>query len=109
MRKTSLILAGIVLLYAAACSKKNPPDGPLPAPLQKMIAQDTNCVCEPFLEKLLWRNQVVYALGYTSATCDWTPFYYDAAGEPLVLPAGTTLGSFALEAKDIKRVWSCGH
>ncbi|HWK02544.1 MAG TPA: hypothetical protein VNS58_02870 [Puia sp.] len=107
MTKTLLILTSIVLLYLTACSKKTA-DEPLPAPLQKLIAQDTGCICNPYLQKYTWRNQVVYMLGYASINCDWIPFYYDAAGEPLILPAGYTLTTFGAEMKPIKIVWSCG-
>ena len=111
MRKTLLILAGVVLLYAAACSKKNGPstDVPLPASLQKMIAQDTNCTCSPYLKEYVWRNQVVYLQGCAGTACNCFSLYYTAEGEPIEMPAGYTVDNFLAEAPLVKIVWSCGQ
>ena len=103
---TRIIFLSVVLLYATACSKKTANDQ-LPASLQKMIAQDTSCVCDPYLKKFIWRFQVVYQLGYTGIACDWAPFYYNAAGEPFTMATGYTLDNFLGEALLVKTVWSC--
>jgi hypothetical protein len=107
MTKTILIPISVVLLYVTACSKKAA-DDQLPASLQKVIAQDTSCICDPYLKKYTWRNQVVYLLGAAGPACDWAPLYYTAVGEPLTMATGYTVDNFWKEAKIIKIAWSCG-
>ena len=103
------IIYFFVIAIFAACSKSAPEKTVIPAALEKVIADNSNCTCEPYIDQYQWKGTTVYLLAYTGPTCSWIPTYFDKDGIVFTMPAGYSLNDFLQESTSRKPVWKCGQ
>lgn len=101
------LVAGILITLQIACTK-NKINDPLPDALQTII-DNSNCTCQPWINKYYWKAQDVYVLGYAGVTCNWVPVYFDASGTTIEMPKDYTFGDFLKQAAFIEKNWDCGR
>ncbi|MGC4099785.1 hypothetical protein [Ferruginibacter sp.] len=104
-----ILLSLCLMAIFTACSKSTDQTAMMPPALEKVIADNSNCICEPFIDQYQWRGQVVYLLAYKGPTCNWIPGYFDKDGVVITMPAGYTLDNFLQESSFTKAVWKCGQ
>lgn len=103
------IVVVIVLITGfIACSKNTKEEQQqVPPSIQKIITDNSRCMCLPYIKEFSWRGEVVYLLGFRGPACSWFPSYYDASGATITMAAGYTLNDFLSETQFIKTVWQC--
>jgi hypothetical protein len=98
----SLIILGLSI---NACSKQNID---APAPIKELIARSSDCtICPSFVDKYLWRNQVVYIYTCNGPTCDCMVLYFNEKGENMSMQQGYLFDNFLQEAQLTRHVWKC--
>ncbi|MFT3826130.1 MAG: hypothetical protein QM731_19565 [Chitinophagaceae bacterium] len=104
MKPVATLLLGLLLF--TACSK-NEQTKDLPASVQKLIDENTNCICLPKLDERSYQSKTVYNLYYLGPNCNTISTIYDDKGtlltrsyEPLYV---SIMGNSAL----VRNVWSC--
>lgn len=75
--------------------------------LKSIIANHNDCTCEPFINKYLWKNKIVYVLAFKGPTCDWTPSYFNEEGVEFNMENNYTLDNFIEESSFLKNIWTC--
>jgi len=81
----------------------------IPTPLIRVIQDIKSCTCSPTINSYRWQGEKVYVLGSVAPNCQWTPSYYNSAGELKTMPAGYTLTQFIQESSWIELVWQCNY
>ncbi|GAA4805420.1 hypothetical protein GCM10023231_38280 [Olivibacter ginsenosidimutans] len=104
LRNTSLSL---LLLFALACSKDKNLSENLPAPVKQVI-EESNCVCDPYIDLYKWRGQQLYFFGYKGPACNWAPRFVDGEGKDITL-SQEEIQQFHNEATKIKNIWTCAE
>ena len=95
----------VLSLYLHACSKEKID---APAAIKELIAGSHECTsCPSFVDKYLWRNQVVYIYTCNGPACDCMVFYYNEKGETLTMEQGYSFDDFRKEAQLTTHVWTC--
>lgn len=100
----------LLSLLAVSCTKKNteqPHQGETPANIEKLIAENKNCFCDPYIDLLLWKDKPTYLFSVRGAACDFKHLYYDQNGQQFELPAGYNHDNFMEDSKLIEHVWAC--
>ncbi len=107
MLKYCLVLAFSIVSFLS-CSKENK-EKEIPEAIKELIEANKNCICDPYIDQYLWKEKVIYFLGYKGPACDWFPTFYDDKGERINMEWDYVVNHFAEESKLIKRIWSCGE
>jgi hypothetical protein len=94
----------VVSFYLYSCNKEKID---APEPLKNKIAKATNCTCDPYVDKYLWRNKETYIWTCGGPACDCIVTYYDEKGNVLTMDSTFTFDEFRHESQFIKHVWSC--
>lgn len=98
---SSLLLLSLVF-YSCSKEKSGTPEA-----IKELMAQNANCICDPYINQYLWRQQKVYVLAAKGPACDWQPAYYRENGEEFSMVAGYSLDDFLRESQLLKEVWAC--
>ena len=99
------LLYGLLLSLAVPACKKSSIEAP--EPIQQIMAQQTNCVCEPYIDQYTWRGKAVYVYSCNGPTCFCGAAYYDKEGNRITMPQDYSLNAFRQEAKFVRNVWRC--
>ena len=95
----------LIPLLFAGCKKD---DKTLPVPASvKLLIQQYDCTCGPFVDKYTWRHKIVYLYSCNGPNCNCVTFYYDAEGNQFYMHTGYTADDFIAEASRIENVWTC--
>ena len=94
----------LVSLLVSACMKNSLET---PEPIKQIIARQTSCTCEPFIDQYTWRGEAVYVESCSGPTCFCGVVYYDKEGKSITMPQGYTFNDFRLEANFVRNVWRC--
>ncbi|HTE13427.1 MAG TPA: hypothetical protein VK645_20750 [Chitinophagaceae bacterium] len=108
------LFLGFIACAAICCScSKNQvvvleavPD-PITAVIQDLKTQNPTCICEPYMNQYIWKNENVYVLAEKGAYCNWAPVYYHSNGERFEVKTGYTYDKFLQESQLVKNVWTC--
>lgn len=79
----------------------------IPPAIQALIAQNSSCTCDPYIDQYEWKGQTVYVSSCKGPACLCSASFYDAAGNPLGEGQSLSLNTFRQEARFIGNVWSC--
>ena len=96
----ALLLAGTTLL--PFCKKEVETT---PKPILDLIAKQTNCTCEPYIDEYRWQSKVVYVFSCKGPACFCGSEFYDAEGN--LVGQGLSLHDFRQGATFKRHVWSC--
>lgn len=99
-----VLTVGACLLTACKKDKVNTVEEEL---INKVKAENPNCVCLPFIAKYEWLGRIVYVQSYMGPACNTIPAFYNASGEKTEVPAGTRYDDFIAQSTFIKEIWSC--
>jgi len=79
----------------------------IPPALRYITSEHPGCICEPYLNEYLWRNQTVFVLLEAGIACDTRPIFYNENGEEFNMEQGYTFEMFQQESVLVKRIWTC--
>ena len=99
-----VLTVGACLL--SAC-KKDKPTSVEDNLINKVKAENPNCICDPFIKQYEWLGRTVYVQAYMGAACSTMPAFYNSSGEKTEVPARISFDEFIAQSKFIKDVWSC--
>lgn len=78
-----------------------------PEAIRQLISTHSNCLCEPYIYKYLWRSNTVYLSSCAGPACDCTTTYYDENGHEFKMQPGYSPDNFRQESQFLKNVWTC--
>lgn len=102
--KWLLVFVNVLGLFFFSCSKEN---HDVPPSLKQIIANNSSCECNPFIDEYLYKNETVYLQSCGGPACDCTVTFYDSNGERMSTEPGYVPSGFIQESKLVKHVWSC--
>lgn len=94
-------------LFFCSCSKEKREKLNAPEAIKELILKSTNCTCDPYINKYLWRGKTVYLWSCNGPACDCMTIYYNESGEKFNMDAGYTPDNFRQESRLVKNIWSC--
>lgn len=104
MLHRSVLHFTLIFITIFACSKG---DVALPERIKNIISTHDTCVCEPYIYKYKWRNQIIFAESVRGITCNSIPLYYDENGNDFTMDSSYRYDEFLAEAILIEKSWHC--
>jgi hypothetical protein len=107
MLKYCLVLAFSIVSFLS-CSKENK-EKEIPEAIKDLMEEaNKNCICDPYIDQYLWKEKIIYFLGYKGPVCDWIPTFYNEKSEQIIMEANYNLNQFFADSRLIKNIWTCG-
>ncbi len=105
MKITFLLLTGLTLFSIASCTRDEKIPEEIPAAILAYIADNKDCICDPYIDLFQWKGDFIYVLQYGGPACSWVPGYFNSKGE--IVTINDSLSDFKKDARFIERVWTC--
>lgn len=102
-----ILLLSSFFLFSSCTKEPNESPEAMAKVIREVQSVSGNCMCEPYIDRYLWRNKTVYVLAYRGPACNWIPGYYDEEGKPFTMNSSYTYDQFQQEAIRKGEVWQC--
>ena len=104
IKKLFYVLSTCVCLLAACKKSSSNTEEKL---ISKVTGEISSCICNPYINKYLWKGEIVYLQYSRGANCTGVANFYNKNGERMTLEKEISFDKFLSESTFIKEIWSC--